>query len=134
MKFAFPRQRECHNLKRTLLNPEDFNKSIDLTQLKKESLRISKQNINASSQIKNSYFLQGQSEIFNQLGSEQLSAVNSRADDARGQALNSASTMPEAFMLPTRESGMVLAESSLQTMGGGSIENADNKKSGDSLM
>ena len=43
MKFAFPRQRESHNLKRSLLNPEDFNTSVDLVQLKKESLRIGKE-------------------------------------------------------------------------------------------
>ena len=57
MKFAFPRQRECHNLKRTLLSPEDFNTSVDLVQLKKEKLRKDKEHLMAASQINNAYFL-----------------------------------------------------------------------------
>ena len=113
MRFAFPRQRECHNLKRNLLSPEDFNTSVDLVQLKKEKLRKDKEHLMASSHTKNAYFLQGQSDIFNQLGSEQLSAVNSRNDHERSLALNSASTMPEGFMAHNGDKGHFLAESSI---------------------
>ena len=113
MKFAFPRQRECHKLKRDLLSPDDFNTSVDLVQLKKEKLRKDKENLMASARAPNAYFLQGQSDIFHQLGSEQLSAVNSRNDHERSLALNSASTMPEGFMAHNVDKGNFLAESSI---------------------
>ena len=51
MKYAFPRRREEHLYKKKLLNPEDFNMSVDLIRLKKESLRLDKEKSIANSSV-----------------------------------------------------------------------------------
>ena len=40
MKFAFPRQRDSHVYRKQLLSPEDYNMSVGLLSLKKESVRM----------------------------------------------------------------------------------------------
>lgn len=40
MKFAFPRQREAHQIKKKVLLPEDMNASVDLMSLKRCSVRL----------------------------------------------------------------------------------------------
>ena len=51
MKYAFPRRREEHLYKKKLLNPEDFNMSVDLIKLKKESMRLDKEKSIANSSV-----------------------------------------------------------------------------------